>query len=86
MEKLLDNIVSFVASLPTIVIALVIIAIILNLLGVTIKGIIKTIVASFVMSVVLGAFGISLPSFPQIISFLVSMFKHLEVVVDAIFK
>ena len=75
---LIKNISSFIASLPTTVLALLAVAVILNLLGITIKGIIKTVVGAFVLSVVLGSFGVSLPSFPQIFSFLTSAFESIK--------
>ena len=73
-----QNLVSFVTSLPTTALALIVIALILNMLGVTVKGIIKAIVCSFVISVVLGSFGIVLPSFSQIYSFFVSAFYRIK--------
>ena len=57
INALTENAISFISSLPTTVVALIIVAVIMYLLGVTIRGTIKTIVGAFVMSIVLGAFG-----------------------------
>lgn len=78
MDALIDNAILFVKSLPTTVVALLIIAFILKLMGVTIKGIIRTIVSAMVVSIVLGAFGVRLPSFSGIFNFLVNLFNKFK--------
>lgn len=47
--SLIKNISSFIALLPTTVLALLAVVVILNLLGITIKGIIKTIVHIYLL-------------------------------------
>lgn len=78
VDALIDNVTLFVKSLPTTVVALLIIAFILKLMGITIKGIIRTIIGAMVVSIVLGAFGVRSPSFSEIFNFLVNLFNKFK--------
>ena len=77
-KSIASNIINFAVSLPTVVLALLIIAIILKLIGVTVRGIVKAIITSFIISIVLGAFGVTLPTFSEIFSFIASIFNKIK--------
>ena len=73
LNSLLNNITDFLYSLPTILGLVIIAAIVLRIVGATVKTIIKIALRFFIITILLGFFGISLPSPMQIFNFALNM-------------
>lgn len=82
----INNIMDFASSLPTTTLTIIIISIIMSFIGISIRDIIRTSIIGFIIFLILGSFGINLPSFTTIASFFSNMFNKLNSIVHSIFK
>ena len=78
VSTVLNNLLAFAASMPTNMVILVLICLILHFLfGYSIKSCIKVIIGYLLIGLLLGLFGITMPSFLAIGQYIAGMLKSL---------
>lgn len=77
MSTILSNLVAFAMSMPTNIIILIIVCLIMKVLGKSVMQCVKVIVGYLLIGLLLGIFGITMPSFLAIGQWIVDVAKSL---------
>lgn len=77
ISTLLSNLWAFALSMPTNIIILLIICLILKVIGYTVRDCVKVILGYLLIGLLLGIFGITMPSFLAIGTWIVNLVKSL---------
>jgi len=77
ISTILSNLVAFAMSMPTNIIILIIVCLIMKVLGKSVMQCVKVIVGYLLIGLLLGIFGITMPSFLAIGQWIVDVAKSL---------
>lgn len=77
VSTILNNLIAFAVSMPTNMIILVIICLIMKVMGKSIMECVKVIIGYLLIGLLLGIFGITMPSFLQIGQWFAGVLKSL---------